>query len=551
MSGDGDNPARPVTFESTTDSIDPSSEEVVSNDTLFDSRAARIRAMLALLAMVIVSDLTIYRGEGFAGAAVFLLVAPAVLVIARPWFVCSVPTVFCGVMLFCLAGRLAWCGSFLAILSGGCVVVAFALSLNGRRPFVLQTLNFSGMTLPYGAEVLNQLGRGTRSVVTHEPTAQRAGCLSVVVPMLACAAFGLIFVLANPNLLNLISSEITPYFNSFANWLATFQPTELIFWIAVLWLTAGLVRPLFPAGDDDDSASDVLEQPVESTLYATGRNTLITLIALFSAYLVFEFRTLWFQEFPKGFYYAGYAHQGAAWLTAALALATLTLSLMFRGSMLNDPREPRLRRLAWIWSALNLLLAASVYNRLAIYIDFNGMTRMRTIGLFGTTTVVAGFLLTLWKIHHCRRFAWLVRRDLWAVAIAVALYAMTPVDWIVHTHNVRQAMKGDLAPVVQITEHPISVEGLLALGPLLECDDPIIQKGIAAMLTMEANALKSGSRGRVTNAASNHWTAWQWSVSTLRKQLDSSAARREQLIDANDDLADVFQEFRDYAFQWY
>ncbi len=47
------------------------------------------------------------------------------------------------------------------------------------------------------------------------------------------------------------------------------------------------------------------------------------------------------------------------------------LSLIFRGRVLADPRLPRLRRLAWLWSAENMLLAAAVYHRLFIYIGFN------------------------------------------------------------------------------------------------------------------------------------------------------------------------------------
>ena len=189
-------------------------------------------------------------------------------------------------------------------------------------------------------------------------------------------------------------------------------------------------------------------------------------IGLFAAYLVFEFQTLWFREFPKGFYYAGYAHEGAAWLTVALALATLVLSLdLSRRTCSRDPRLARLQRLAWIWSALNLLLALTVYHRMSIYIDFNGMTRMRTIGLFGITTVVVGFVLVLWKIVHHRDFLWLIQRQLWTLAIAIYLFALTPVDTLVHTYNVRQILAGDLAPSVQISVHPISAEGYLVLGP--------------------------------------------------------------------------------------
>ncbi len=42
-----------------------------------------------------------------------------------------------------------------------------------------------------------------------------------------------------------------------------------------------------------------------------ARNTLWMVIVLFAVYLVYEVSSMWFRSFPKGFYYAGYAHQGA------------------------------------------------------------------------------------------------------------------------------------------------------------------------------------------------------------------------------------------------
>src|SRR5690606_4545025 len=151
---------------------------------------------------------------------------------------------------------------------------------------------------------------------------------------------------------------------------------EIICWIVVALCVGGLLRPMVttwvlkPLSRSVDA--DVAEPLFETPLYAAYRNTLIAVMALFSIYLVFEFATLWFRTFPKGFYYAGYAHEGAAWLTVALAATTFVLSAIFRESTMRDPRVESLKRLAWGWSALNLLLALAVYNRMWIYVDFNG-----------------------------------------------------------------------------------------------------------------------------------------------------------------------------------
>ena len=45
-----------------------------------------------------------------------------------------------------------------------------------------------------------------------------------------------------------------------------------------------------------------------------------------------------------------------------------------------------------------MVLALAVFNRLFIYISFNGMTRMRIVALYGMSAVAVGFVLVVWKI---------------------------------------------------------------------------------------------------------------------------------------------------------
>jgi hypothetical protein len=250
--------------------------------------------------------------------------------------------------------------------------------------------------------------------------------------------------------------------------------------------------------------------------------------------------------FPKGFYYAGYAHEGAAWLTASLALATVVLSLIFRGGVLRDPRLPRLRRLAWIWSAENLVLAATVYNRLWIYVTFNGMTRMRTVAVFGVSAVVAGVVLVVWKIRSNRDFVWLLRRHLAALALVVFLFALTPVDALVHTYNVRRVLAGDLAPSVQISVHPINAEGILVLHPLLESDNEIIREGIRAMLAERAIQLQGSAR----QEDQRHWTAFQFADRLLSEGLNAMRADWALYLD-HGKRATALDRFDEYVYQWY
>jgi hypothetical protein len=506
----------------------------------------RSREFLAIGLLVALADATLYRGHGLAGYALLSAVAPWLLVLGspRPRFGASVWIV--GGMLMLLAARMIWLGSELGAIAGLFLLVAFAMSVAGEKPYVLDVVAYALQTIVAGFQTLGQcrdLGQSPKGTIP------RTVWLSIALPLAAVAAFGTLFVLANPDLVTSTVDLFNRLTRTLSDWLVNFAPRwdELLFWAAVAWVALGLLRPvlrgpLIAAA----STSGLPAMPTESPLYAAMRNTLVAVIGLFGVYLAFEFKTLWFRVFPKGFYYAGYAHEGAAWLTVALALATVVLSLIFRGRLLGDPRLARIRRLAWLWSAENLLLALAVYHRLYIYIGFNGMTRMRTNGLFGTSAVVVGFFLVLWKILYQRDFVWLLQRHLWTLAIVVYLYALTPVDAIVHTYNVRRVLAGDPAPAVQITEHPVDSEGVLVLHSLVNCQDKIIREGIRAMLAQRAAEVEAN----VQRWDRDGWTSYQAADRVLLNQL--RAVRSDWAAYADPDKRyGALSRFRQYAYQWY
>ena len=227
------------------------------------------------------------------------------------------------------------------------------------------------------------------------------------------------------------------------------------------------------------------------------------------------------------------------------------LSLIFRGTILTDPRLSRLRTLSWIWSIENLLLAIAVFNRVSIYIGFNGMTRMRVVGMFGVASVVVGFLLVLRKIACNHGFTWLIRRQLWTVAFALFLYAVLPVDSFVNQFNVKRIMAGDPRPSVQISWHPTSDEGFLRLLPLVDCNDVIIKDGIRGMLDEKLFQLET----ELASERSQSWTAKQIATDRLVAQLRTAKTRwstdRWWSSTNFSPRHEVIENFRKYAFQWY
>ena len=502
---------------------------------------------LILVAMVALVDLTLYRSRGFGGPAIFFPVALTLLLLGRNRIEKNAAWIIVTTLLILLSASMVWAGGFGQIVAAVWLLIAANLAAQSVMPYVLESIIAPAAAVPGGYEFFHGIQLNWRRVVLDTVDHGRPSrVMNYLLPIISVIVFGTVFILANPDVIKELSTMLSGIYEQIHAWVSRFSASEIIVWCVTIWLTGGLLCPAIrktiasEGGGVDEAAPDY-----DHPMYGPFRNTLATLISLFVVYLIFEFRTLWFRSFPEGFHYSGYAHEGAAWLTVALALATLTLSLIFRGSMMNDARVALLKKLAWVWSALNFLLAASVYNRLLIYVDFNGMTRMRAIGFLGISAVVGGFILVLFKIAHRQKFIWLIRRQLWVLAFAIYLYLVIPVDMLVHCYNVQRILAGSPAPCVQISEHPMTDDALPQLLPLLESDNQTIREGIRAKLRNRLILLKSGVDPHL-----QHWTAAQFGREHALQKLQTAESLLQQ-IGTDDNASSALQSFHDYAMQWW
>lgn len=504
------------------------------------------RLPCVVLGIALLCDLTLYRGHGFGGLAALFAALPVLMMLGRcrPGHLLDFLVV--GGLLLGVAARTAWNGSVLLAAAGAGLVIAFAMVLSGLRPFLPDLLGFLLHIPIAGALELGKPRERPREPGIRIPA---GGMLSVALPAMTLMLFAGLFTLANPDLREFVAQRLSLVSDWLGSWFRDVHILEIWFWGFVIWLATGALRPL--------AKGRILETFFETTpragvsrpasdVYPAYRNTLAAVGALFAVYLVFEFQTLWFREFPKGFHYSGYAHEGAFWLTVALALATLILSLMFRGPLLDDPRVAALRRLANVWSAQNFLLALTAYHRLTIYIGFNGMTWMRFVGFYGITAVVLGLVLVLIKIRRRENFVWLVQRQLWVLSLIVIAFALTPVDRLAMQYNVRRILAGDPAPSVQISVHSIDEKGLETLIPLLTSENARIRDGVRALLARTWMEL----RLREDQRAKLGWTTWQGAEIRLRRRLEGV---RDQFRDFEDTAtqATAWRDFQSYAYEWY
>jgi hypothetical protein len=209
------------------------------------------REFAALLAIVVVADLTLYRGHGSAGTALFLVATPVLFLLGSP--VPAISRALCVIagMLLVLAGRSVWCGSVLMLPIGLALLVAFAMSLSGQRPYVLETLVFASQSVWAGYRELAEFGR---SLLRVRPGAARVAWLSVVLPTATALVFSTLFVLANPDLMAAFGEQISQWLDTTRDWLmrAAPEPLEVLFWLAVLWISTGLLRPVMGGSGLDE-----------------------------------------------------------------------------------------------------------------------------------------------------------------------------------------------------------------------------------------------------------------------------------------------------------
>ena len=513
-------------------------------DSTDDPRPVRWQEVLALLLIASVADLAFFRGAGFAGYAAFLLATTTLL-----WWGAAArkPSPAWGAVLVLLVGvfaRLVWCGGWGSATIGFLLLGSWAATISGRIPFVHAVIGFISESLISGTRALLMQVRSLGGLSRRLVYLGSFNWQAIVIPMIAVLGFSGLFLMANPDLIRLLDSRLSELLRILDEWLYQLSPSfwEILFVTTTAWVAAGWLRPRIKPDRLMSPSPPAENAAAAHPLYDAYRNTLVSLSLLFLGYLAFEFQTLWFRKLPIGFDYAGYAHQGAFWLTVALGLATCCLSAMFRGRLRVDPRLPNLQRWAAIWAVLNLVLAAAVYNRLWIYVRFNGLTRLRLVGFLGVTAVIVGFLLVLRKISRNHGFWWLLQRQLWTLAGAFYLFYIFPVDWGVTRYNAQRIRAGTLTPGILIGAQYNSDEALLQLVPLLDGPGPEVRDGIRAILYLRHRQIPR------TSPEIWEWTGHQIATEKLRSLIE----QRSQEVEFPDleRATQALRDFEKYAAQF-
>jgi uncharacterized protein DUF4153 len=421
-----------------------------------------------MIAIIALADMALYQGAGGAGLAVLFAGIPVILFLTANARGRSRRFAATSALVALVAGRCLWQSSPGATILGLAMLLAFAIALGTSRSF-LPELVASALGSAWGsvrqlrgfAATLARLARPARLV--------RAGSAAVYIPAGLVVVFGAIFAAANP-VIQAWLGRAADLVNG-VGWAPS--PLRFVFWGGCAIAAAALLRPAIRTIACLDARLGVAEvseptgeDPAASRI-ALARNGMIALNALFLGYNALDAVYLWGGHAPSGVNHTEYAHAGTVWLTIAFVLSTIVLGAVFRGPIEHDARGKLARGLAYAWAGQNLLLAAGTFRRITLYIAYSGLTELRVVGIFGTSLATLGLAIVVYKLARRRTMLWVMRRQLDALAVAVAIFVVAPIDDLAMRYNVARIEADQYRPLLHLYEQPIRAEAVPALLPLV------------------------------------------------------------------------------------
>jgi len=444
---------------------------------------ARPRELLAVLTLIVVADVAFYGAApeiSAWGAAGALVVIPLVVLLAaraRRWEARAFVTM---AALAALAMRCAYAPSLFALTMGALGVGALAIVTRIPGAAVADVLVSLATTALTAPRRILAAHAGLRAVLGGHRARAGERVAQVVVPLGVLALFVGIFGLANPLVARGIAATLRA--------LTLPAPSRALLWMGALVCAILLVRPAW-RGLSRGSAAVATEGAADGHV-TLARNVLLVTNAAFLVENVLDATYLWAGSPPPGMSERAYAHQGAAWLTVAMALMTVVVGVLFRGPLAHDPKARSVRAIALVWLGQGIVLALGAHRRLFIHVQTSGVSSARLLGAFGTTLVAASVVLIGIKLFRRRSFVWLVRQMGDTIALGLVAFVLLPSHQLSAAWNLRRVMAHEYQPLVHVEEEVREAESAPLFLPMLNHDDERIRRGIAALLLDERDALR-------------------------------------------------------------
>lgn len=437
---------------------------------------------------VLAADLLLWEAPLGLGAALLAVAVAAILSLrVRPTPAAWLCAGGAGLLLLIDPGPLALAGALLLCTAAGLI----ARGWRPADPWAVAVGVAGGML-----RALPRVGGDLRALRRLRRTAgRRSGWL---LPALGALGFLVLFGIGNP--------VIASWWSRLGDWLIAIGlpvPSRIVFW----WLAAiafGLLARSRARQLAVDSAGGPTREPaMDGTVRCLAAFNLVFLLQNGC-----DLFYLWGGAgLPEGMTYAGYAHRGAYPLVAAALLAGAFVLLCVRPGGAAE-RSRLARWLVFAFLAQTVVLTASSWWRLDLYVDVYGLTRWRLATLLWMGLVGLGLLFIALRIWWRRSGRWLLGMNAWAVVAVLAVAALGDGDGLIARHNVRRAL-ADPAGC------PLDLSYTASLGPAAL---PALSAFATASRRPDAGQAVEALRLQVRRELGD-WRGWTWRRWQVSRQM--------------------------------
>jgi len=474
---------------------------------------------ISLLFLLIISDIFLYSlpkgGLGF--SLYFIIISVTFIILNIKTIYKKIWKTFLWIFILCLCNSWhysEWLISFLTLLS-----ILYIIELHTHHKFkfdictlIPETLLSSFYKL-YGhyKEILAIIKSKTLIKKIYKIDKKKANIL--LIPVLIIIIFYLLFYFANPVIENITDRVINKISKIFQGNFFDFSFPEIeriIFWGIILLVFSSLLRPSkiskWLKKNQNDSEMLNNETEVIGMEFLTSTITLLSVCILFLIYNLLDFSYLWLNAtLPHGISYSQYSRQGVLWLTIALAFSTFLIGIIFAGKNNFLQKSKKLKLISYIFACFNFLIAIGTLRRMQLYINWNGLTKLRFIGIYGIILVIIGLIFMIYKVKNNKNFIWLLRRDIQLLFIGLFIGFITPMDYISAKYNVNIILSKNLKPISWLYNQEIPSESIPPIFDLLQSSNPIIKNGTAVFLLNRLDKYESKNISWPQYQLSDYW----------------------------------------------
>lgn len=484
-----------------------------------------------MVLMAILAEFTVLDAHGFAGPAVFFCGAAVLIGCGIPCRWLGMRTWLLAALLAIVCYRMAVSGTWAQVAIAGWLLAALTLSFRHQTPFFLRTIVFATESCWAGYDYfLTMHKRMSHALALPDDERPPSLALNAGLPALVLLAFAGLAIAIRPEILAPLQMDVASSGMLSSVWQRVdgFNLVHVGVWCLVMWVTIGLLRPVLTPIEDPPCVIDRTdgEEHYHAPMFFPLLNTLVAVVVALSLFLWMEFRnqkTVVPFGLSDSAAYAAYTQEGLSWLALGSVGTIVMLCVIFNSSVLADSRLWIVRALSGLLVGLNLLLAALVVQRFLLHIDYDGLSRLKVLGLLAVGVASGALLLTMLMSLRQQNVVWLLRRKVWLVALAGYVFLVSPVDRLIQIYNVNSILKGNAGPLAQITPAQVDDEAVCVLLPLCEASDPVVRDEAVAVVTHRLQILKT----RLESDEPRDWTVGQWggreSYQSLRQFASSDA----------------------------